>query len=66
MGGGSQSKVLCQMIADKLKIKVIAGPKEATAVGNILAQLEYMNEKENIRQIVTEGFKTVEYLPIIK
>ena len=66
MGGGSQSKVLCQMIADKLKIKVIAGPKEATAVGNILAQLEYMNEKENIRQIVTDGFKTVEYLPIIK
>ena len=54
------------MIADKLKIKVIAGPKEATAVGNILAQLEYMNEKENIRQIVTDGFKTVEYLPIIK
>lgn len=66
MGGGSQSKVLCQMIADKLKIKVIAGPKEATAVGNILSQLEYMNEKENIRQIVTDGFKTVEYLPIIK
>lgn len=63
MGGGSQSKVLCQMIADKLKIKVIAGPKEATAVGNILAQLEYLNEYKDVRKIVTDGFETVEYLP---
>ena len=63
MGGGSQSKVLCQMIADKLNIKVIAGPKEATAIGNILAQLEYKNEKENIRKIVTDGFETITYLP---
>lgn len=63
MGGGSQSKVLCQMIADKLKIEVIAGPKEATAVGNILAQLEYLNEYKDVRKIVTDGFETVEYLP---
>ena len=63
MGGGSQSKVLCKMIADKLNIKVIAGPKEATAIGNILAQLEYQNEKENIRKIVTDGFETITYLP---
>lgn len=63
MGGGSQSKVLCQMIADKLKIKVIAGPKEVTAVGNILAQLEYLNEYKDVRKIVTDGFETVEYLP---
>lgn len=40
IGGGSQSKLLCQMIADALDITVIAGPKEATAIGNILAQLE--------------------------
>lgn len=63
IGGGSQSRVLCQMIADKLRIQVIAGPKEATAIGNILAQLEYLNEDKNIRKIVTDGLKTIEYVP---
>lgn len=63
IGGGSQSRILCQMIADKLGIEVLAGPQEATAIGNILAQLEYMNENEDVRKIVTDGFKIVRYEP---
>lgn len=63
MGGGSQSEILCQMIADKLGIELLAGPKEATAIGNLLAQLEFENEGANIRKIVTEGFKPKKYFP---
>lgn len=39
IGGGSQSAPLMQMTADKLRIPVVAGPVESTALGNVLMQL---------------------------
>lgn len=39
VGGGIQAKQLCQMVANASGKKVIAGPTEATAIGNILVQL---------------------------
>jgi rhamnulokinase len=38
VGGGSRNQVLNQFVADSTGRKVIAGPTEATAIGNILVQ----------------------------
>lgn len=66
IGGGSQSEMLCQMISDGLNMEVIAGPKEAMAIGNILAQLETITkeeEKESLLQAIDKSNDLKSYFP---
>ena len=38
VGGGSQNELLSQLAADRTGLRVLAGPVEATAIGNLVAQ----------------------------
>lgn len=55
VGGGSQNTLLNQFAANATGIQVLAGPIEATAIGNILLQaltLGHINSPEELRQTV--------------
>ncbi|MDX1437557.1 MAG: FGGY-family carbohydrate kinase, partial [Anaerolineales bacterium] len=57
VGGGSQNHLLNQLTANATGLSVIAGPVEATVIGNALVQLITLGEIEGhsqARQIVAE------------
>lgn len=60
MGGGTKDGFLCELSSESLGIPVIAGPVEATALGNIVLQLIALGEIESIekgRKIIAETEK---------
>lgn len=66
VGGGGQNKALCQYTANAIKRPVVAGPVEATAIGNLMCQLIAMGDVKDIHQaraIIADSFESVEYQP---
>lgn len=58
-GGGSQNNLLNELVAKITEKEVLAGPVEATAIGNIVAQLISKNEFKDLseaRQAIKESF----------
>ncbi len=67
IGGGSQNDLLNQFTANAVGIPVIAGPSEATAIGNILVQTLTLGEIRDIlelRKIVKNSFHIKELSPV--
>lgn len=66
IGGGANNHFLNQLTADATGLKVVAGPTEATAAGNILMQakaLGYVNSLGEIRKIVAKSFDCATFMP---
>ncbi len=66
IGGGSRNTTLNQFTANSTGKKVIAGPVEATAIGNILVQAMAAGQIANIseaRDIVRASFDVMEFFP---
>ncbi len=58
VGGGARNARLNQWLADALDIPVIAGPFEATALGNALMQLVGLGELHTLREVRATGRNT--------
>jgi rhamnulokinase len=67
VGGGSQNALLCQLTADALGLPVIAGPVEATAIGNLLVQARahgmVAGGLEDLRAVVRRSTEVRRYDP---
>ena len=66
VGGGTQNWLLNQFAADATARRVVTGPIEATAAGNVITQmmaLGHIASLEEGRQIVRNSFDVVTYEP---
>lgn len=66
VGGGVHNGLLCQMTADATGKLVVAGPVEATVIGNICAQLIAVRELGGVAEVpglVRRSFETQTYEP---
>ncbi|WP_345751119.1 rhamnulokinase [Microbacterium rhizophilus] len=67
VGGGALNTLLCQRLADRAGLPVLAGPVEATAIGNLLVQARaarlVAGDLEALRAVVAGAFEPVRYAP---
>ncbi|GAB3193055.1 rhamnulokinase [Nesterenkonia suensis] len=67
VGGGSLNALLCQATADRSGLDVVAGPVEATAIGNLLIQARtagtLSGELEDLRELITRSHSPTTYRP---
>jgi rhamnulokinase len=67
IGGGSKNRLLNQFTADATGRRVLAGPAEATALGNIAIQILATGEAsslQEVRAIVDRSFPTEAFEPL--
>ena len=61
-----KNTLLCQMVADATNRPVVAGPVEATAIGNLLVQLiarDGVVDLRAVRSVVRDSFELAHYQP---
>jgi rhamnulokinase len=67
VGGGSQNDLLCQLTADHVGVPVIAGPVEATAMGNALVQARAIGAVtgglQDLRAMVADSIEFTKFKP---
>lgn len=67
VGGGSRNALLCRLTADRLGVPVVAGPVEATAIGNVLVQARALGaisgDLESLRDLVRRTTPLVVHEP---
>ena len=67
IGGGSKNRLLNQFTADATGLRVLAGPAEATSLGNVAVQILATGDAgslKEVRAIVDRSFPTEVYNPI--
>jgi rhamnulokinase len=67
VGGGTQNQLLCQMTADACNRRVVTGPIEATAIGNVMMQAVSNGDVSSIaeaREVIRASFSMHEYVPM--
>ena len=67
-GGGSQNALLCQATADRSGLTVVAGPVEATALGNLLIQARSAGTLSgglpDLRELISRTQRLRTYRPV--
>ena len=67
VGGGALNELLCRRTADRSGLPVLAGPVEATAIGNVLVQARAQGfagrDLESLRALVSAAFSPRRYEP---
>lgn len=66
LGGGAKDNFLCKLTANATKCEVIAGPIEATALGNIAVQLIALGkikDSHEARKVISNSFSPIKYEP---
>ena len=66
-GGGAKNRLLCQLVADRVGRPVVAGPVEATAIGNVLLQARahglLSGDLEGLRGTMATTLRTERFEP---
>lgn len=66
VGGGCKNDLLNQFTANTLQIPVLAGPKEATAMGNLAVQaiaLGHLTSLDHAREVIRQSSETASFQP---